>query len=210
MDIDKKAVGVRIANIRDRHNKTLEEFGNMIDGATKSNVSKWEKGDVLPNRRRLKRIAEIGETSVSELLYGPFDIFAQKYIERLTYDENWAKAFRITDESRKEIIIKTMEQVFKKGLAKHFYDIGEFSAVRKSLFDEMSKTAWRIDSETEFTNLGALNRISMDVSEMMKNLEEYHNNGVDSDVYSDIESVIEDTHENLTSLYEKYKDRLKK
>lgn len=75
MDIDKKAVGVRIANIRDRHNKTLEEFGNMIDGATKSNVSKWEKGDVLPNRRRLKRIAEIGETSVGELLYGDFQLF---------------------------------------------------------------------------------------------------------------------------------------
>lgn len=75
MDIDKKAVGIRIANIRDLQNKTLEEFGNMIDGATKSNVSKWEKGDVLPNRRRLKRIAEIGETSVGELLYGDFQLF---------------------------------------------------------------------------------------------------------------------------------------
>ncbi|SYZ78523.1 helix-turn-helix domain-containing protein [Trichococcus shcherbakoviae] len=75
MDIDKKAVGIRIANIRDLQNKTLEEFGNLIDGATKSNVSKWEKGDVLPNRRRLKRIAEIGETSVGELLYGDFQLF---------------------------------------------------------------------------------------------------------------------------------------
>nr|WP_321303435.1 helix-turn-helix transcriptional regulator [uncultured Trichococcus sp.] len=210
MDIDKKAVGIRIANIRDLQNKTLEEFGNMIDGATKSNVSKWEKGDVLPNRRRLKRIAEIGETSVSELLYGPFENFARNYIERLTYDKEWAEALRFTDEKRQIIIPKALEQVLKKGLAKHFYDFGEFDAVRKSLFDEMSKAAWRIDTETEFTNLGALNLISLDISEMMKHLEEYQDNGVDNDVYSDIEKIIENAHEDLSSLYEKYKDRLKK
>lgn len=210
MDANNKEVGFRIKSIRQKLGKTTKEFGLLVDGASDSLVSRWERGVNFPNVKRLTLIAKLGEISVNELLYGSFDNFARDYIERLTYDDNWAKAFRITDEKRKEIILKTIEQVFKNGLAKHFYDIGEFSAVRKNLFDEMSKTAWRIDSETEFTNLGALNRISMDVSEMMKNLEEYHNNGVDSDVYTDIESVIEDTHENLISLYEKYKDRLKK
>lgn len=210
MDIDKTAVGVRIANIRDRHNKTLEEFGKMIDGATKSNVSKWEKGDVLPNRRRLKRIAEIGDTSVSELLHGPFDIFAREYIERLTFDEDWITVFKFTDERRQEVISKALEQIFKKGLAKHFYDIGELEAVRKNIFDEMFNAARRIDTETDFNNLGLLNLIAWDISEMMKHLEEYRDNGVDSDVYEDIENIIEIANDSLNNLYAKYRERLKK
>ena len=66
----KKMVGLRIARIRDKHNKTLEEFGKLIDGATKSNVSKWEKGEVLPNRKRLKMIADYDGIHVNELLHG--------------------------------------------------------------------------------------------------------------------------------------------
>lgn len=75
MEIDKKFVGWRIASIRDKHNKTLEEFGKLIDGATKSNVSKWEKGDVLPNRKRLKMIADYDGITVNELLYSNFQDF---------------------------------------------------------------------------------------------------------------------------------------
>lgn len=73
----KKLVGYRISRIRDKHNKTLEEFGRIIDNATKSNVSKWEKGEVLPNRKRLKAIAEFDGIHVNELLYGDLDVFAR-------------------------------------------------------------------------------------------------------------------------------------
>lgn len=76
MDIDKKYVGWRISSIRDKHNKTLEEFGKLIDGATKSNVSKWEKGEVLPNRKRLKLIADYEGITINELLYGDFNEFS--------------------------------------------------------------------------------------------------------------------------------------
>ena len=76
MEIDKRFVGYMIAGIRDKKNKTLEEFGKLIDGATKSNVSKWEKGEVLPNRKRLKMIADYGGITVNELLYGSFDMYA--------------------------------------------------------------------------------------------------------------------------------------
>lgn len=73
-------VGLRIARIRDKHNKTLEEFGKLIDDATKSNVSKWEKGDVLPNRKRLKMIADYEGIHVNELLYGDEKTYAYDVI----------------------------------------------------------------------------------------------------------------------------------
>lgn len=66
----KHLIGKRISFIRDKHNKTLEEFGKIIDNATKSNVSKWEKGEVLPNRKRLKMIADFDGTTVEYLLTG--------------------------------------------------------------------------------------------------------------------------------------------
>lgn len=70
MAIDKKAVGKRINMIRHRLGLTMEEFGIKVDKALKSNVSKWERGDSLPNNSRIKIIAELGEMSIDALLYG--------------------------------------------------------------------------------------------------------------------------------------------
>lgn len=67
--INKKQVGERIFSIRKNMNLTLEQFGAILQ-ASKSNVSKWELGKVLPRRERLIEIAELGKTSVEELLYG--------------------------------------------------------------------------------------------------------------------------------------------
>ena|SRR5699024_2261812 len=69
-NLRKKLIGERISEIRGSHNMTLEEFGKVIGGATKSNVSKWEKGEVLPNRLRLKKIADFGNTTPEYLLTG--------------------------------------------------------------------------------------------------------------------------------------------
>lgn len=84
-DVDKKAVGRRIFEIRQNMNLTLEEFGKII-GASKSSisewengknlppaksiVSRWEKGTMLPNKSRLFKIAALGNMTVNELLYG--------------------------------------------------------------------------------------------------------------------------------------------
>lgn len=46
-DVDKKAVGRRIFEIRQNMNLTLEEFGKII-GASKSSISEWENGKNLP------------------------------------------------------------------------------------------------------------------------------------------------------------------
>ena len=67
--IDKKAVGRRIRHIRFCKSLTLEGFGKLF-GADKSNVSKWELGQSLPNKKRLEIIAKIGNITLNELLYG--------------------------------------------------------------------------------------------------------------------------------------------
>lgn len=73
MKVDKKMVGRRIKDIRvHKCNATMEEFANMV-GSGKSNVSRWERGENVPNDLTLKRIAEIGETTIEELLYGDYE-----------------------------------------------------------------------------------------------------------------------------------------
>lgn len=67
--INKKAVGRRIRAIRFSKGLTLERFGKLFE-ADKSNVSKWELGQSLPNKERLIAIAKIVNITVNELLYG--------------------------------------------------------------------------------------------------------------------------------------------
>lgn len=67
--IDKKLVGQRIEDIRLSKGMTLEEFGKMF-GASKSNVRSWEIGKNLPNKKRLKNIADLAGITVQELLEG--------------------------------------------------------------------------------------------------------------------------------------------
>lgn len=67
--INKKQVGERIFFIRKNMNLSLDQFGAILQ-ASKSNVSKWELGKVLPRRERLIEIAKLGKISVEELLYG--------------------------------------------------------------------------------------------------------------------------------------------
>ena len=62
-------VGNRIKDIRLSLGLTMEEFANEIDSKSKSGtVSNWETGKNLPNANRLKKIAELGDTTVQELL----------------------------------------------------------------------------------------------------------------------------------------------
>lgn len=68
-EINKKAVGQRIREIRLRQGLTLVGFGNLFH-AVKSNVQSWENGDCLPNKKRQLVIAKLGKISVNELLYG--------------------------------------------------------------------------------------------------------------------------------------------
>lgn len=60
--------GKEIKKIRLSLGLTLEEFGEKIDGANKSIVSKWERGEQKPHPRRLKIINEMYRNSEVNIL----------------------------------------------------------------------------------------------------------------------------------------------
>ncbi len=67
--INKPRVGVRIKEIRMEKGMTTKEFGSLF-GASDSNVTSWEKGRTLPNKERLKIIADFAGITVQKLLEG--------------------------------------------------------------------------------------------------------------------------------------------
>ena len=77
--IDKQAVGARIRAIREDIGMTMVEFGEWLE-TTQSAVSNWERGENLPNKYRIKRIATIGKISVQDLLHG---------VKRYMYGIEW-------------------------------------------------------------------------------------------------------------------------
>ena len=74
INVNKKAVGSRIKQIRMNKGYTLEAFGKFFN-ASKGNVQQWENGASLPNKERLANISKIADMTVNELLYGSLDEF---------------------------------------------------------------------------------------------------------------------------------------
>lgn len=69
---DKKIIGDRIGYYRRINGYTLEELGKKIsDSTTKSAVLNWEKGRNLPSKRNIKKLADLFDISVDDLLYTP-------------------------------------------------------------------------------------------------------------------------------------------
>ena len=78
-EIDKKAVGARIRAIRLDRGMTMVELGELLS-APQGAVSNWERGENLPNKHRLKKIAEFANISVQDLLHG-----VKRYMYVITY-----------------------------------------------------------------------------------------------------------------------------
>ncbi|MDW8758789.1 helix-turn-helix domain-containing protein [Streptococcus suis] len=113
--IDKKAIGMRISSIRKARGDTLEQFGSTLN-ADKSLVSRWEKGQSIPNPERLKEIAKSANLTVNELLYGDYDTYLHLKIMELApksmenYDEYNSLHDNITDKAL-EIAKNTISKV---------------------------------------------------------------------------------------------------
>jgi len=74
------SVGKNIKEIRLNLGLTMEEFANKIDFG-KSNVSRWERGENIPNDLTLKKIAELANISVNELLHDQADVVTVKKVK---------------------------------------------------------------------------------------------------------------------------------
>ena len=66
---DPKKVGRKIRSIRKKLGLTMQEFGHKVSNSPRSTVSTWEHGGNLPNKAKLRKIADIANCSVEDLLF---------------------------------------------------------------------------------------------------------------------------------------------
>ncbi|MBL1227927.1 helix-turn-helix transcriptional regulator [Enterococcus sp. BWB1-3] len=69
----KKRVGTRIKSIRKQLKLTQPEFGRLVNNnkpIDKKTIYEWEKGVHLPKSERLSKIANLGNVTVQDLIYG--------------------------------------------------------------------------------------------------------------------------------------------
>lgn len=140
ININKKAAGSRIKQIRTNKGYTLEAFGKLF-GASKSNVQKWETGFTLPNKERLASISKIADITVNELLYGSIDEFLDNNLQDLLeYQEG------NTISSPEEYSIA--RQRFKKWLEERNITLENITNVYDYIDqDTATWTPWRVDME---------------------------------------------------------------
>lgn len=110
--MNNKAIGKRIKSIRKNLGLTTEKFADLFDPpASKGTISKWENGHYLPNNERLKLIAELGNMSVDQLLYGS----KEEYIHRVISDyskKNDQSLELMAQELTKEYILENYPDVY--------------------------------------------------------------------------------------------------
>lgn len=106
-------VGERIKFIRLSLGETMETFGKRFH-TSKATVNNWEKGRNLPNKENLLTIANIGNTTVEELLYGNY----YRYFFN-SYWKKWINTKRkkidnfILSEERLNLLEKEKEKIFE-------------------------------------------------------------------------------------------------
>lgn len=96
MFVNKKEVGQRILKIRRKYGYSMQKFGEIIDNAPKGSVNSWEKGVNLPNEKRLRQIATLGNMTFNELLYGSFNEYTVKLVREkldIQLSEEFSDAF---------------------------------------------------------------------------------------------------------------------
>ena len=84
MEINLKAVGLRIKQIRKQHNYSMARFANLVGNSSASTVNNWEKGNNLPKQDRLEKIAILGSTTADWIRYGDFE----NYVTQLLNEAN--------------------------------------------------------------------------------------------------------------------------
>lgn len=126
ININKKAAGSRIKQIRTNKGYTLEAFGKLF-GASKSNVQKWETGFTLPNKERLATISKIADITVNELLYGSIDEYLENNIDFLFRKNN------ILNPEMRKIFINTHKVIDKtKEIAKNQnFDLNDIESLNR-------------------------------------------------------------------------------
>lgn len=150
--IDKKAVGLRIKQIRLNKGYTLEAFGKLFE-ARKGNVQQWENGISLPNKERIANICKVADVTVDELLYGK---------ENLNFDELFEKIMTRPKEEIIDLITKLtiaveVKEFYKKKEDKQYKKITEIYTKNGEKYAEIIED---IKDEEENKSISVFSKLS--------------------------------------------------
>lgn len=180
MQLNKINIGKRIKEIRKSGSWTLEEFGELIFKASKGTVSHWEKGSYLPNKERIKQIANIGNVSLNWLMYGDVrdyleELFPREFLEdfneefhlqlekkmkseEIAYDD-YGKILSLAIEVNPELIKKDeFREKYIDNTKKANYDLEEMGFYRDIFLPKLHELF--IDSES---TTGLRNRLVIQI-----------------------------------------------
>lgn len=144
--IDKKAVGLRIKQIRLNKGYTLEAFGKLFE-ARKGNVQQWENGISLPNKERIANICKVADVTVDELLYGK---------ENLNFDELFEKIMT----RPKEEIINLITRLTAATKVNQYKKITEIYTWNGEKYAEITEDEEENKSISVFSKLSKLKKLN--------------------------------------------------
>jgi len=146
MEVNVNQVGQRIKSIRLSLGDSMESFGKRLN-TSKASVNNWEKGVNLPNSERLKKIADLDNITVNELLYGGDYILLKNKILKAYYpngggeglkDSTWLET--LTDEA--------LESLTKQGLDHNIQNLA-IGIFKNETDDKFSLQAFPIESNAD-------------------------------------------------------------
>lgn len=149
-------IGNRIKSIRLNLGLSTEKFATLFNPpASKGTVSKWENGRYLPNNTRLKKIAELGNISVDELLYGKtnWSLYDKQFGDALKQSKQSVNKLETFLDYLKslgyQVNISTSEDhnvgevEIQKEDSKTTFDLNEFNKFQTHIEDTISFQLWK-------------------------------------------------------------------
>lgn len=141
MEIDLKEAGNRIRKIRTQHNYSMALFSNLVGNSSASTVNNWEKGNNLPKKERLEKIAILGNTTADWIRYGEFI----EYVKKLLTEANLQK-----DLSKEQL--ERLVHVLKKQKITYSQDLKILTAANE-LFPDLFETRYNLELSEKNTSL---------------------------------------------------------
>lgn len=209
--MNKVQMGQSIKQIRMKKGLTQEEFGELVDNATKSMVSKWERGDTSPSSKRQKIIFEIADEvgvtffninnskDLRKLIEREFRHVYSEYLQIQT-KELGDRFKRVVKDIDKEII---KEESVRYALSQ---DINSSTVtnndIEEILYDFLDDTLTEILRDYPSDDLEILNDIKEKIMEIEEKLVSYYFNeeneqyviaGLHLEKYRKMKSILEFT-----------------
>lgn len=196
MKDDQTIISQRIRQIRKNLGLSMDEFARRIDPKAKSGtVSNWETGKNLPNNERLKKIAELGETTIDELLAPPIDALIPQYLDEIMkfeIDQGDLKFKELYDPQLKQQLIEVLNDYDYTGLTVEYGVRYAVKELTESFLDELIE----FEAYQPINNENLIRYTNDKLKSVSKKIALYSSKDTDNKIKQSIQSQISEAIEN--------------